>query len=117
MIKGISSPASARDPGDSQRNSINVVPAWGNALASTRHLKRRPLGLTCSALGAALLFVFQFVDELLKTFKRLSIDHAGTERSVMQDHLVDLFASPTHSHFPRPVLSEPSHAVRVPERD
>jgi hypothetical protein len=43
------------------------------------------------------LLVSQFVDELLETLMSLSVGHAGAQRSVVQDHLIDLFAFPTHS--------------------
>ena len=59
------------------------------------------------------LFALQRLDELLKTFKRQSIGHASTHCLVVQHHLVDFFAFPTHSQFPA-VLGEPLRAAHVP---
>jgi hypothetical protein len=54
---------------------------------------RRPLWMQ------RFLFGLQFLDELLETLKGPYVSHASAQRSVAHDHLIDLFASPTHSQF------------------
>src|SRR5689334_15804930 len=59
----------------------------------------------------------QRVDELLETLKGQRVSHATAERSVVQDHLVDLIASRAHSPYPGVCRVEPTRATHVPQAD